>query len=190
MGGDVFLWGLLSLKISAYVTYADIYDTLHFVTQTEFFSLTIYFLQHLLMKARRRASSWSRSSSASKRRTRRKSTHPQPDPQPLLSWASHHVLSSLARQSAPRIEMGLHARVHWVRGCHNLDHRRGVPACIQGHPEHCAGRETSDPTERCVHEFDLYGCGTLVGGYAWAVYLRFSHLCESFVYVFSVFSFY
>ena len=63
----------------------------------------------------------------------------------------------------------------------------GVPACVQGHPERCAGGVTSDPTERFDELAQIYGRDTLVGGYAWAAYRRLSHLCESFVDVCSVF---
>jgi len=77
--------------------------------------------------------------------------------------------------------MGLHARVHRVQVRHDLHDHSGVSACSQRHSECCAGRVMSDPTERFVYEFNLYGRGTLVGGYAWAAYCRFSHLCESFV---------
>jgi hypothetical protein len=113
-----------------------------------------------------------RHSLQSARRLRSQDPHPQFDPQLLLSWASHHVLPSLARQSAPRVEMWLHARVYQVhvRVRHNLHDRRGVSACVQGHPERCAGGVTSDSTERFVYKLDLYGRGTLVGGYAWVVH--------------------
>jgi len=77
--------------------------------------------------------------------------------------------------------MGLRARVHRVQVRHDLHDRSGVFACAQRHLERCAGRVTSDPTERFVYKSNLYGHGTLVGGYAWAAYCRFSHLCESFV---------
>ena len=60
--------------------------------------------------------------------------------------------------------------IHRVRVLHDFHDRRGVPTCVQGHPERCAGGGAGDPTERFVHEFD-------------AIYLRFSHLRESFVYV-------
>jgi hypothetical protein len=88
--------------------------------------------------------------------------------------------------------MGLHARVHRVRVCYDLNDRRGVPACVQGHPERFAQAEG-----RAIQLSDLYmnliftDVVLSLGGYTWVVHRRFSRLFEWFeVYVFSVFSFY